>query len=75
MYPYKSAFKSFVTPLRIIWMTESAYELKTFNSVTCEHILIVYFDYAFQNHMSYPIIGFLVSSFMSWKLCIMRTGI
>ena len=39
MYLYKSAFKSFVTPLRIIWMTESAYELKTFNSVICEHIL------------------------------------
>ena len=46
----------------ISWMTESAYELKTFNSETCEHDLILFFcffDYVFQDSMSYPIIGFL----------------
>ena len=39
IYLYKSTFKSFVTPLRISWMTESAYELKSFNSEICEHDL------------------------------------
>ena len=46
----------------ISWMTDNSFELKTFSADTCEHNLLLifcFFDYAFQDSMSHPLVSFL----------------